>query len=114
MGTIRILDCYRDVPQTFRNIGTIFYRFDTYNEFFTGGVKALGLGLPEYLLLAVGILAVYVISKFQVANGISLRHRISRSPALTFLCLAILIFVILIFGSYGLGYNASQFIYTQF
>ncbi len=114
MGAIRILDCYRDVPQTFKSVGTIFYRFDTYAEFFNGGVKSLGLGLPEYILLALSIITVYIISKFQRANDLSLRHRISKSPALTFLCVAALIFVILIFGSYGLGYNASQFIYTQF
>ncbi len=114
MGTIRILDCYRDVPQTFRSLGTIFYRFDTYSEFFGGGIKALGLGLPEYIIIALGIIAVYIISKFQKANDTSLRHRISKSPTLTFIILAVLIFVILIFGSYGLGYEASQFIYTQF
>lgn len=114
MGTIRILDCYRNVPQTFKNVGTIFYRFDTYVEFFQGGIKSLGLGLPEYILLACGIITVYIVSKFQKANEPSLRHRISKSPALTFACIAALIFVILIFGSYGLGYNASQFIYTQF
>ena len=114
MGTIRILDCYRDVPQTFKNVGTIFYRFDTYSSFFEGGVKSLGLGLYEYILLALGIATVYIISKFQRANEPSLRHRISKSPTLTFACVAALVFVILIFGSYGLGYNASQFIYTQF
>ena len=114
MGSIRILDCYRDVPQTFRNFGTIFYKFDTYAEFFNGGIKSLGLGISEYILLAIGIITVYTVSKFQKANEPSLRHRISKSPALTFTCIAALIFVILIFGSYGLGYNASQFIYTQF
>ncbi len=114
MGTIRILDCYRDVPQTFKSLGTIFYRFDSYADFFTGGIKSLGLGLYEYILLAVGIIAVYVISKFQRANGESLRHRISKYPALTFACVALLILLIMIFGAYGLNYDASQFIYTQF
>ncbi len=114
MGTIRILDCYRDVPQTFKSIGTIFYRFDTYVSFFNGGIKSLGLGLPEYILLALGIITVYVVSKFQRANEPSLRHRISKSPALALACIAALAFIILIFGAYGLDYNASQFIYTQF
>lgn len=114
MGTIRILDCYRDVPQTFKSLGTIFYRFDSYADFFTGGIRSLGLGAYEYILLAVGIIAVYVISKFQKADGESLRHRISKYPALTFACVATLIILILIFGAYGLNYDASQFIYTQF
>ncbi len=114
MGLIRILDCYRDVPLTFRSVGSMFYDFSSWREFFSGGVFDLGVGIKEYIVVALAIVAVCIISKYQRADGISLRHRIAERPALTFTCLAVLTVVIIIFGSYGIGFDASGFIYNQF
>lgn len=114
MGLIRILDCYRDVPLTFKCVGTMFYDFSSWRELFSGGVFNLGVGLKEYIVVGLAILAVCIVSKFQVAEGVSLRHKIAQSPALTFTCIFILTVVIILFGSYGIGFDASGFIYNQF
>ena len=74
----------------------------------------LGVGLKEYIVVGLAILAVCIVSKFQVAEGVSLRHKIAQSPALTFTCIFILTVVIILFGSYGIGFDASGFIYNQF
>lgn len=114
MGTIRILDCYRDVPTTFKGIGSVFLNPKSWTDMFTGGILKLGLDVKDYILLAAAIIVVCIVSKFQKAEGISLRHRISEKPALAFACITALIIVITIFGAYGLGFDSSQFIYTQF
>ena len=43
-----------------------------------------------------------------------LRGELSRRPVLLSLVLTVAVCVILIFGSYGIGYNAGDFIYGQF
>ena len=114
MGLIRILDCYRDVPLTFKSVGTIFYNLSSWREFFTGGVFDLGVGVKEYIVVALAIVTVCMVSKFQRTEGVSLRHRIAERPSITFACLSVLTVVIIIFGSYGVGFDASGFIYNQF
>jgi hypothetical protein len=43
-----------------------------------------------------------------------LKNRIADKPLVAFTCMSVLIVAILIFGSYGIGFDASEFIYTQF
>ena len=86
----------------------------SWGDMLTGGILKLGLDIKDFIVLAAAIIIVCIVSKFQRAEGESLRHKISKSPALTFACLAALIVVISIFGAYGLGFDSSQFIYTQF
>ena len=114
MGFIRVLDCYRNVGVTFKSVGSIFYDLESWGEFFGGGVLELGLGIKEFIVIAMGIITVCIVSRYQKAEGLSLRHKISQRPTLVFVCLAVLTFVIIIFGSYGIGFDASNFIYNQF
>lgn len=114
MGTIRILDCYRDVPATFRNVGSMLTMPKTWKDLFTGGILKLGLDVKDILLILSAIAVVCIVSKYQHGDGISLRHRISKSPILTCAVICALITVIAVFGAYGLGFDSSQFIYTQF
>ena len=110
MGLIRSLDCYRDVATTFRlwwsmltdwNWGTL-----------PRGVFELGLDAADWIIILVGILIVSVVSRLS-AKG-SVRERLYNRPVLAWtLCGALLVCVIL-FGAYGIGYDASQFIYNQF
>lgn len=114
MGTIRILDCYRNVPTTFKGIGSMFTDLDSYREMFSGGILKLGLDIKDFAVIICAVALVCIISKFQMANGESLRHKLTNKPLLLFASMAVLIIIISIFGSYGLGFDSSQFIYTQF
>ena len=114
MGAIRILDCYRDVPTTFRGLFSIFTNFASWGEMLGGGILKLGLDISDFALIAVAIAIVCIVSKFQKAEGISLRHKISEKPILACICICALIIAIAIFGAYGLGFDSSGFIYTQF
>ncbi|MBE6586762.1 MAG: MBOAT family protein [Ruminococcaceae bacterium] len=114
MGAIRILDCYRDVPLTFKAFGSMFYDFASWRDLADGKIwNMLGLELWQYIVIILAVTVVFFVS-----------HRSKTKPVLTevseqpwlygFVC-ALLILVILIFGSYGIGFDAGDFIYqTQF
>lgn len=114
MGTVRILDCYRDVPATFKNVGSMFTMPGTWKDMLTGGILKLGLDIKDILLILCAVAVVCIVSRYQRSEGVSLRHRISKSPAITCAVICALITVIAVFGAYGLGFDSSQFIYTQF
>ena len=112
MSAIRMLDCYRDVPLTFRMLGTMFTRFNV--STLTGkALMGLGLGMADYMVLLVGLVALIAVSLLQ-RDG-SVRNKLAVKPAaVRFAVYYVLIISILVLGAYGMGYDSSQFIYNQF
>ena len=111
MGLIRSLDCYRDVPRTFRLWGSMLTSWN-WGELFRGGLTSFGLDAADWCVLLGGILLIFAVS--QLGKKEPLRQRLARRPILLCACLCGLILLILLFGAYGIGYDASQFIYDQF
>lgn len=112
MSFLRTFDCYRNVPTTFRMYGTIFTKWN-WGELFNGGLASLGLGLSDYIILILGVLLILYISL--ASRSASFREKLAAKPlALRYLSYFVLIISILVFGAYGVGYDASQFIYSQF
>ena len=113
MSAIRMFDCYRDVPLTFKMVGSMFTRFNV-NILWDGSLLQLGLSASDYILLAVCLLIVLGVSLFKVKFG-SVRDALYAKPRPLFYGVMILLFVsIIIFGAYGIGFDSSQFIYNQF
>lgn len=111
MGLFRSLDVYRDVPRTFRLWGSIFTD-GKWGEFLTGGWLKLGLDVRSWCVLLCGILVLFAVSQAQ--KRIPVRQKLCERPVLLSLCLTVAVIVILVFGSYGIGYDAGDFIYGQF
>ena len=112
MSFIRILDCYRDVGTTFRMYGTIFTKWNL-NELFNGGLLGLGLSMADYMVLLLSVLLTLCVSL--ASRSESFRERLATKPlAVRYILYFVLILSILIFGAYGVGYDSSQFIYSQF
>ncbi len=118
MGTIRILDVYRNVPLTFRMYGSaIADSFGT--DFSKTNLLGLGLDIYDVAIIAVGIALMYTVSKLtervQKENAaLRVSDKVAESPIL-FCSLAVLLIIsVVIFGMYGFGYSASDFIYGQF
>lgn len=113
MSCIRMFDCYRNVPLTFKMVGTMFTRVNL-DVFTDGSLLQLGIGVADYIILAIGLLIVLGTSLLKVRVG-SVRQWLStRSDMLYYLAIAGLTIVTLLFGAYGVGYDSSQFIYNQF
>ena len=113
MGMIRMLDCYRDVPVTFKAIGSMFTDFK-FRVFTNGSLLDIGITLPEYILLGVCAVLIFLVSLYKYRTGGDLRSRIAGNADLTAIVCIALVLVTIVFGAYGKGYNTSQFIYNQF
>lgn len=112
MSCIRVFDCYRDVPTTFRMFGTMFTTFN-FREVFNGALLNLGLTMADYYVLLAGLVVLFA-SCILKQRG-SIRQQIAQKPLVVrYLAQYALIITIILFGAYGVGYDASQFIYNQF
>ena len=109
MSSIRMLDCYGDVGVTFKAFFSIFW----VNNWGKAVVTDLGITTADYLVLAVGVVILCVVSL--ASRTIDIRDRIlAKDEIVWYPVLALLFVTILIFGVYGIGYDSSQFIYNRF
>lgn len=112
MGFLRMFDCYRDVPLTFKMFGTIFTKWNL-SAYFDGSLLKLGISAADYFVLFCGVLILFGVS-LKGRKG-SVRQQIyNASPVLSCALTVALFLVVVIFGAYGIGYDSSQFIYNQF
>ena len=108
MALIRVLDCYMNVPMTFRKFFSVFTEFN-WGRLFDGGLTSLGVSVSSFAVIGVGILAMWGVS--QLGKKRPLREQLWEKPWLGSLAFAALVLLVLVFGTYGLGYDASAFIY---
>ncbi|MCD7817808.1 MAG: MBOAT family protein [Lachnospiraceae bacterium] len=113
MSCLRMFDCYKDVPLTFRMFGNMFTHFRP-SELTASAFLGLGLSAAEYLLLFLCVLIVLSVSIIQEKKG-SVRELIFSAPAAwKYIIFGLMIIIIIVFGAYGIGYDQTQFIYNQF
>ena len=109
MSSIRMLDCYGDVGVTFKAFFSIFW----VNNWGKAVVTDLGITTADYLVLAVGVVVLFLVSL--ASRTTDIRDRIlAKNEIVCYPVLALLFVTILIFGVYGIGYDSSQFIYNRF
>lgn len=112
MSSLRLLDCYRDVPTSFRMFGTMFTKFNL-SPIFNGELMNLGLQISDYVLLLLSLVILLAVSLIQRSG--SVRSKLAEKPVLIrYLAYYALFISILVVGAYGVGYDSSQFIYNQF
>jgi hypothetical protein len=89
----------------------MFTRFN-WGEVFSGGISELGLKAVDYVIIAIAIVIVFIVSK--LGQRRDLRQALVGKTALSWTLAGVMLVIILLFGAYGMGYDASQFIYNQF
>ena len=112
MCSLRVLDCYRDVAVSFRALGTVFTDFN-WREAFSGTLLQLGLTGADYIVAFAGVIVMFCVSCVQEKHG-SVRELLWKKPIAGYTVFLVLALAVLTFGAYGVGYDASQFIYNQF
>lgn len=113
MGCLRMFDCYRDVPMTFRMFGSMLTKWNI-SALFDGSLMNLSLKVQDYVILLAGTALMFAVSLCN-RRGPCMREKIlARSHALSCTLTVLLFFVVLLLGAYGIGYDQSQFIYNQF
>lgn len=113
MNLIRICDLFPQVGDYFSRIGSLFTAFN-FHILWDGTLMQLGLTGLDYGILGCGAALMFGVSLTQEKKG-SVRELLWQgSPALRYILIFALLLAVLLMGSYGIGYNASNFIYNQF
>lgn len=112
MCSLRVLDCYRDVAVSFRALGTVFTELN-WGEAFSGTLLQLGLTGADYIVAFCGVIVMFAVSCVQEKRG-SVREVLWEKPVLSYAVFFVLAVAVLTLGAYGVGYDATQFIYNQF
>ena len=112
MCSLRLFDCYEDVPTAFAAFFSMFTDFHisalTGEEFLY-----FELTVADYVILAVGVAIMLLVSILQRKG--SVRARLEKKPAaVRYPVYACMLLAIIMLGAYGIGYDATQFIYNQF
>lgn len=112
MCCIRLFDNYGSVRTSIRQFFSIFTDFDI-SAVTKQELLDLGLSGKDYIVVFLGVVLMFVVSMCG-RNG-SVREKISRRPyILRYGIFVALFFAVLLLGSYGVGFDAKQFIYNQF
>lgn len=112
MSSLRMFDCYATVPETFRSFGSMFTVWNL-PLFWRGGIASLGLSGADYAVAGFGIIAMFAVSLIQRKGAIT--PRVQRTAlGIRLLIYGTLLMAILVFGYYGFGFDAGQFIYNRF
>ncbi|SOB96200.1 MBOAT family O-acyltransferase [Pseudobutyrivibrio ruminis] len=112
MSSLRMFDCYRDVPLTFKMFGSIFSQ-SSLSQLNAEAFIGMGLTGFDYLVVFIGMLILVTVSLIQRSGCV--REKIYGLAApVRFIIWYGLFMATLVFGAYGIGYSASQFIYNQF
>ena len=112
MNLIRIVDLFPDVGQYFKRMGSLVTTFN-FHILWDGTMGKLGLTNLDYGIVLGGIALMFAVSLYQEKKG-SVREALWTKPALRYAVVFLLLLVVLLMGSYGIGYDASNFIYNQF
>lgn len=111
---LNLFDCFEQVGVTLGMLGSIFTT-PNWSIFGTGALLQIGISGVDYILIAIGVVIVFTVSLIQEVSGSSIRLKIRTLPYPVKATLWFVLFLmVLLWGTYGIGYDASQFIYNRF
>lgn len=109
---LNLFDCYSTVGKT---LSVFFSSFTASNWhiLWDGSLLKLGLSTIDYVIILIGVIIMLTVSL--LGRKGSVRERISVLPyPVRFIIYYGMFLAVLLMGAYGIGYDASQFIYNQF
>lgn len=113
MNLIRACDLFPKVGEYFAGLASMVTK-PNFGLFVDGTLMKLGLTGMDFGILGFGIALMLSVSIFQEKRG-SVREGLQKLPWLCRYALIFILFVaVLLLGSYGIGFDASSFIYNQF
>jgi len=114
MNMIRSFDIYEGVGNTFRMMLSVVTDLNL-ADFFTRGLTPLSLPVEDYIAAGVALLVVFWVS-WLGRGEVDFRDTLVKKypwPA-RYTVYGVILFLVLVFGAYGFGYDPIQFIYNQF
>ena len=109
-----VFDVAPDFNQSMRTFGLFFT-----GQNFAVGIKEigeLGLSVQEFILLGAGVLLIFFVSLYQERHDkITVRSVLDKKPFIVrWAVVFAAVIALVVFGIYGSGYNAADFVYMQF
>lgn len=112
MNFIRALDLFDHLGDYFTRFFSMFYK-PNFSFLWDGSLMNLGLTARDYIIIGIGVVILVCVSLMQRKG--SVREQLQKMPAVPRYALFMVgVFAVLIIGVYGIGYDASSFIYNQF
>lgn len=109
---LNLFDCYSSVTDTFRAFKSMLTTFN-WQILWNGALLKVGLSGLDYIILAFGVLVMSGVSIVKCKTGA--RDFVASKPyPVRFAVWFGLFVIVLLMGTYGIGYDSSQFIYNQF
>jgi len=113
MNMIRSFDIYAGVGNTFRMMFSVIRNFSL-SQFLSEGVSELSLPVADYFSAGAGLLVVFCVS-WLGRGEIDYRERLDNFKwPLRYTLIGLVLFMTLVLGAYGHGFDARQFIYNVF
>lgn len=111
MSFLRLFDITKDVNTAFMTFKSIFKEWGAFE--FVHFQDWYFLETEDLIITIVAIVILFTVSMIQRKG--SIRERLFTKPVwLQWIVLSVLILAVFLFGSYGIGYEASSFVYMQF
>lgn len=112
IAALNLFDCYTSIRETVHAFFSMFTARN-WHILWDGSLLQLGLSITDYGVLAAATLLVFGVSLAQRSG--SVREKLHAYPyPVRFVAWYGLFLAVLLLGAYGIGYDASQFIYNQF
>ena len=114
MSLIRITDLFGNhMGEYFSRIASLCYTFN-FHILTDGTLMNLGLQARDYIIVACGVGLMYLVSGVQARRG-SVREQMLKIPVVfRYAVIIAMIAAVVLFGSYGMGYDQANFIYNKF
>jgi len=113
MNFIRSFDIYDGVRNTFGMMLSVFTNFSL-RDFLTRGISDLSLPIADYFSAGAGLLVVFWVS-WLGRGEVDYRDRLGGFAwGLRYAAVGMILFMTLVLGAYGHGFDARQFIYNVF
>lgn len=114
MCSLRLFDNYEGVGTAFRAFGHMFTQFRMSLPLLNAEeFSYFELSAADYGIVLAGVLLMFAVSMLQRRG--SVREYVAAKPyPVRFLIFSGLFFAVVLLGTYGIGYDSSQFIYNQF
>ncbi len=109
---LNLFDCYEKVSVTLKMLASVFGA-ENWKIFADGSLLRLGLTAADYIVLAAAVLMMVSVSLAQRRGSVCARVAGMRYPVQAAVWMGLFLMVLL-FGTYGIGYDAGQFIYNRF
>ena len=113
MNLIRACDLFPDVGEYFRRLGSLLWN-PCFHLLTDGSLLQLGLTVLDYTIILVGVVVLFLVSWGEAQRGSIREVLYGKSVIWQYIVFFSLFLIVLLMGHYGVGYQASAFIYNQF